>query len=827
MAASEGPTFIPGLVQRMRSGSWIRQAAAVSSLLQLASTDRDNRREIVAAGAVPALVGCLQSSSEAVYVPAAQALTQLARGISAAEAQPAIQPLLACLGSEDEGLHSAATRALCAMALASWRTCEAIAAAAVEQLESEGCSEEGQVAALGALRQLAAAGLSNREILSGQLLADSTGVLKPLVRCMHEDRPAAVQAEAVAALAAIAEHNYGCIFQIQHTDAIQWLVRLHLRPGTSPPLQRSAEAALHQLAQSGCGKAVDALKAVNYQRQLQDSDHESVKLVGRWLKAALALGRITASFDAAMEAAAQRLEQALDELGTPAGRARAARVAGSAAAASASRTASSAGTAGTAGSAEASTAAPPTPHGRPEPPSLAAAAAAQRHLPGKQPASARAAPEEPPPPPQQQPQPRRSGHRRRRQQQVRQQAPSMTAEEMAAAEAAAQAAAAELLAEDEEEAQRQAAAKAAAKAAKRQRQREQQREAMAALDEEQGRGSGGEGDAETAGASVEEPAASAPRAAAEEAAAAEDAYAAGEDGQLQESSQEQEEQQQQPEQHPEQQPAAGSQERSSAAAGASLTQMAATAAEVPAPHTPEAVPLMPGSSSQSSATGGGNGGGSSSGRRQRGRRRGRHSAAGSEMAADGASAVAMAGAPGEAGCTGTTHTAGTAGSAAAPAQQPSPDATAELELLLEQLGVGSSSSAPTADPISPPGRAANEPAAAAAVVPAPGAHSAMVAMGSASAAAAAVAAGAAPAGPSGPAAGPLPPLGLDPDLAEELLCCITQEPMDDPVVAADSFTYERSAIEGEAGRDTHQCGVAPATVLLLLLLLLLQDLQLR
>lgn len=360
MAASEGPTSIPGLVQRLRSGSWIRQAAAVGLLLQLAGTGRDARREIVAAGAVLALVGCLQNSSEAVYVPAAQALTQLARAISAAEAQPAIQPLLACLGSEDEGLHSAATRALCAMALASWRTCEAIAAAAVEQLEREGCSEEGQVAALGALRQLAAAGLSNREILSGQLLADSTGVLKPLVRCMHEDRPAAVQAEAVAALAAIAEHNYGCIFQIQQTDAIQWLVRLHVRPGTSPPLQRIADAALHQLAQSGCGKAVDALKAVNYQRQLQDSDHEALKLVGRWLKAALALGRITASFDAAMEAAAQQLEQALHELGTPAGRARAARMAGAAVAASAGRAASSVGTAGTAGSAEASTAAHPT-----------------------------------------------------------------------------------------------------------------------------------------------------------------------------------------------------------------------------------------------------------------------------------------------------------------------------------------------------------------------------------------------------------------------------------------------------------------------------------
>lgn len=43
------------------------------------------------------------------------------------------------------------------------------------------------------------------------------------------------------------------------------------------------------------------------------------------------------------------------------------------------------------------------------------------------------------------------------------------------------------------------------------------------------------------------------------------------------------------------------------------------------------------------------------------------------------------------------------------------------------------------------------------------------------------------------------PAGLDPEVAAELLCAITHEPMDDPVVAADTYTYERAAIEGKQG----------------------------
>lgn len=38
--------------------------------------------------------------------------------------------------------------------------------------------------------------------------------------------------------------------------------------------------------------------------------------------------------------------------------------------------------------------------------------------------------------------------------------------------------------------------------------------------------------------------------------------------------------------------------------------------------------------------------------------------------------------------------------------------------------------------------------------------------------------------------------GFDEDLLAELRCPITQEPMLDPVVAADGETYERSAIKG-------------------------------
>ena len=136
-------------------------------------------------------------------------------------------------------------------------------------------------------------------------------------------------------------------------------------------------------------------------------------------------------------------------------------------------------------------------------------------------------------------------------------------------------------------------------------------------------------------------------------------------------------------------------------------------------------------------------------------------------------------------------------SAAAAGCQTSPDAASELEQLLQQLGV---SSTPASQPDSAPaGEAAAAPGGAAAglagaeITAAGGA-----AAGLAGAEPAMVPAATARAAGSAAGAAAAPP-GLDPELAEELLCCITHEPMDDPVVAADSYTYERSAITGVGG----------------------------
>ena len=83
--------------------------------------------------------------------------------------------------------------------------------------------------------------------------------------------------------------------------------------------------------------------------------------------------------------------------------------------------------------------------------------------------------------------------------------------------------------------------------------------------------------------------------------------------------------------------------------------------------------------------------------------------------------------------------------------------------------------------------AASPAAASAAASPAAAAGS------EGSAAAAAAAAGGS--GDAGAAAGP-PGEGMGEDLLSELCCPITTEPMDDPVLAADGETYERSAIAG-------------------------------
>lgn len=57
----------------------------------------------------------------------------------------------------------------------------------------------------------------------------------------------------------------------------------------------------------------------------------------------------------------------------------------------------------------------------------------------------------------------------------------------------------------------------------------------------------------------------------------------------------------------------------------------------------------------------------------------------------------------------------------------------------------------------------------------------------------------APIPPQAPA--PAPALCLGDDLLSELCCPITQEPMQDPVLAADGQTYERSAIQGGPWKD--------------------------
>jgi hypothetical protein len=98
-------------------------------------------------------------------------------------------------------------------------------------------------------------------------------------------------------------------------------------------------------------------------------------------------------------------------------------------------------------------------------------------------------------------------------------------------------------------------------------------------------------------------------------------------------------------------------------------------------------------------------------------------------------------------------------------QSTAADDNAELEQLLRQLGVQTAEEGPSSAAISTPLQAMT--LAAAEVAPAP--------------------------------ASPVPPssaTSLPPGLLSELMCPITQEPMRDPVVAADGHTYERSAIEG-------------------------------
>ena len=128
------------------------------------------------------------------------------------------------------------------------------------------------------------------------------------------------------------------------------------------------------------------------------------------------------------------------------------------------------------------------------------------------------------------------------------------------------------------------------------------------------------------------------------------------------------------------------------------------------------------------------------------------------------------------------------------ATEPDADADAEVELLMQQLVL--SVPAAVATPGGRGGCSALEPALAAAGA------------GAGVGAAAAAAAAAATAGTATSALIPDPglPARLDPALLSQLLCPISQEPMVDPVVAADGTTFERAAIEG--GCD------APATGLM-------------
>ena len=292
--------------------------------------------------------------------------------------------------------------------------------------------------------------------------------------------------------------------------------------------------------------------------------------------------------------------------------------------------------------------------------------------------------------------------------------PSVTARppspaQLAAAEEAAEAAAAALLQEEEEQAEQRAerqAAKAAGKAAKRQRQRERQQAAAAA----------------------------AASAAAEAAVAVETA-------------------------------------ETSAAAAAVESEMCAEEEHV----LPSGFAAT-GRQTEQAATGGqlaaaGSAGGSSGGTTGRSKKQRRKK--GKQMAAGAAPVGGTSG--------GTSGAAGRreadSGAAAADQQAPAavqsetapaePDA-AELEQLMQQLGLGAApegsgsrgrTSTATPEPVScdPPAPPAAPPASSAAT----------------------------------PARQP-----FDPSLLSDLCCPITHEPMADPVVVADGGTYERAAIEG-------------------------------
>lgn len=61
---------IAALVRRLQGGSWIRRVAALNSVRALAGNGPEGRRQLVVAGAVPALAACLRSEVEAVEVGA-------------------------------------------------------------------------------------------------------------------------------------------------------------------------------------------------------------------------------------------------------------------------------------------------------------------------------------------------------------------------------------------------------------------------------------------------------------------------------------------------------------------------------------------------------------------------------------------------------------------------------------------------------------------------------------------------------------------------------------------------------------------------------------
>ncbi|KAL4423900.1 hypothetical protein ABPG75_001201 [Micractinium tetrahymenae] len=186
--------------------------------------------------------------------------------------------LVRYLSSENEALHAAASGALRGLASKHWSWARTIAAALAGEEDLGSSSEEQQVAAAGALRMLATGSLHNKEAV-----AEAEGMLQALVSCLEEDRPAALQRQAAAALAAMAENSGGTYSPVgracmAESGMIQALVRLSLRPRTDAAVRQGAEEAIRQLADSGMHKAVQARQAITYQERLQRSDIQLLHL---------------------------------------------------------------------------------------------------------------------------------------------------------------------------------------------------------------------------------------------------------------------------------------------------------------------------------------------------------------------------------------------------------------------------------------------------------------------------------------------------------------------------------------------------------------------